>query len=398
MVAKEMFYKRSFVRKLDRPGHPFQGVLCFKDEKGSWRQKTRTLSAKTKGEAQVELADWRKREENAHTVALQSSISPFCPVADYIDGFVDELEKTKAVEPSTVRGYRGSAKFIRAAFSSVPLTELSPLMVKEWEMDLTARGLSSSTVGKAHRLLKQALNDAVNLEIIDRNPVNPVKPPKRKPQKSGINALDAEGCSKLLATLESMEMTPVSVAAQIALYTGLREAEVCGLQWRDYSAKDGTLWVRRSIGLAKGGAYIKSTKTDKVRDVAVPSSLKKLLREWRSAQLESFDEHGAPVEPQTFIVGDEAGFLHPSVLSRGWYQLAAFLGVRGCEGRQVTFHDLRHSWATVYLAAGGDVKTAASNLGHANAAMTLNVYASVDPSAKRTAGELIERAMRRDSL
>lgn len=189
-------------------------------------------------------------------------------------------------------------------------------------------------------------------------------------------------------------MTPVSVSAQIALYTGLREAEVCGLQWRDFSAKDGTLWVRRSIGLAKGGAYIKTPKTDKVRDVAVSASLKRLLRVWRFAQQEMFDEHGVEVDSQTYIVGDEDGFLHPSVLSRGWYQLASLLGVRGCEGRQITYHDLRHTWATVYLASGGDVKTAASNLGHANAAMTLNVYASVDPEAKRSAGELIERVMR----
>lgn len=389
-----MFYKRSFVRKLDRPGRHFQGVLCFKDESGEWRQKTRALTSKTKGEAQVELADWRAQEERIHMAAENGRIDPRCDVADYVERFVDELERTRAVEPSTVRGYRGSAKFVREAFSDVPLAQLSPIMVKEWEMGLTARGLSSSTVGKAHRLLKQALNEAVNLEVLDRNPVNPVKPPKRRPQKPGINALDAEGCRRLLATLESMEMTPVSVAAQIALYTGLREAEVCGLQWRDFSAKDGTLWVRRSIGLANGGAYIKSTKTDRVRDVAVPESLKRLLREWRFVQQESFDEHGADVEPQAFIVGDEAGYLHPSVLSRGWYQMAALLGVRGCEGRQVTFHDLRHTWATVYLAAGGDVKTAASNLGHANAAMTLNVYASVDPSAKRAAGDLVERAMR----
>lgn len=389
-----MFYKRSYLRKMTKPRKGFQGILCYKNDKGEWKQKTRVLEATSKGDAEIELVEWRKKEERLLELFEKNPVESCRSVADYIDRFVDELERTHAVEPSTVRGYRGSAKFVREAFSDVSLAELSPIMVKEWEMALTSRGLSSSTVGKAHRLLKQALNEAVNLEVLDRNPVNPVKPPKRRPQKPGINALDAEGCRKLLTTLESMEMTPVSVAAQIALYTGLREAEVCGLQWRDFSAKDGTLWVRRSIGLANGGAYIKSTKTDRVRDVAVPASLKRLLREWRFVQQESFDEHGADVEPQTFIVGDEAGYLHPSVLSRGWYQMAALLGVRGCEGRQVTFHDLRHTWATVYLAAGGDVKTAASNLGHANAAMTLNVYASVDPSAKRAAATLIEATMR----
>ena len=389
-----MFYERTFVRRLKRPGRHYQGVLCYKDEDGTWKQKTHALEAQTKGAAQVELSSWREQEERVHSIIEQHSVDPNCTVADYVDRFVDELERARSVEPSTVCGYRGSAKFVREAFGEIRLTDLSPMMVKDWEMSLTERGLSSSTVGKAHRLLKQSLNEAVDLEVLDRNPVNPVKPPKRKPQKAGINALDAQGCRKLLDQLESMEMTPVSVSAQIALYTGLREAEVCGLQWRDFSAKDGTLWVRRSIGLAKGGAYIKTPKTDKVRDVAVSASLKRLLRVWRFAQQEMFDEHGVEVDSQTYIVGDEDGFLHPSVLSRGWYQLASLLGVRGCEGRQITYHDLRHTWATVYLASSGDVKTAASNLGHANAAMTLNVYASVDPEAKRSAGELIERVMR----
>jgi integrase len=65
----------------------------------------------------------------------------------------------------------------------------------------------------------------------------------------------------------------------------------------------------------------------------------------------------------------------------------------GTEGKRCTFHDLRHTFATAAIAAGVDVKTVSSILGHANAAMTLNVYASADPDAKRRAAAVIDKAI-----
>ena len=109
----------------------------------------------------------------------------------------------------------------------------------------------------------------------------------------------------------------------------------------------------------------------------------------------TFAEAGALLDGSSYILGDAIGFMNPRTLGRGWATLAKAMGVKGTEGRIPTFHDLRHTWATLYLAAGGDVKTAASNLGHTNVAMTLNVYASADPHAKREAARLTEVAMKR---
>lgn len=61
-------------------------------------------------------------------------------------------------------------------------------------------------------------------------------------------------------------------------------------------------------------------------------------------------------------------------------------------GFDCTFHDLRHTFATMMIASGTDVRTVASYLGHANAAMTLNTYADVDPDAKRAAVSKVEGA------
>ena len=77
---------------------------------------------------------------------------------------------------------------------------------------------------------------------------------------------------------------------------------------------------------------------------------------------------------------------HPSQLSKDFH---AFCKMNGFG---LTFHDLRHTFATMMIAGGTDVRTVASYLGHSNVAMTLNTYAEVDPDAKRAAVDKIGEA------
>lgn len=83
------------------------------------------------------------------------------------------------------------------------------------------------------------------------------------------------------------------------------------------------------------------------------------------------------------------------MLSRGWKTLSDSMGLVGTQGRRPTFHDLRHTFATYAIAEGVDVKTVSSILGHSNAAMTLNIYASADTDAKLAAASTIEDVMER---
>ncbi len=114
--------------------------------------------------------------------------------------------------------------------------------------------------------------------------------------------------------------------------------------------------------------------------MALPATLVDALREWRRD----------PRSGEVYVVGRGDRWADPSVLGREWGVFAKLNGVRGTEGRLCTFHDLRHTWATAAVAAGIDIKTVSSNLGHANAAMTLNIYASADPEAKRRAAEVMD--------
>lgn len=370
----------------------WRGFLSYKDTNGKYRQVSKTLEAKTKTEAKRELSTWHQEMERAHEAELSDTLphaaTAQMKVADYVDQYIDSLEARQAIEASSVKGYRASAKFIREEFSRVTVSSLKPIQVERWETKLIQRGLSSSTVGKAHRLLKQVMKNAVNCRLITYNPLDPVKPPKRKNKKPGINALDINARTELLTKLADLELVPVSVAATIALYTGLRRGEICALRWQDVDLKAGTIWIRQSLGEGPGGFYLKLSKTDKKRDVVLPPTATRILAQWKAKLgIKADSENGLYV-----LTGQETYF-NPHALSAEWTSLSKAFGIRGTEGRLPTFHDLRHTWATMYLAAGGDVKTAASNLGHANAAMTLNVYASADPNAKREAARLTEVAM-----
>lgn len=376
----------------DKRRGKFRAVIWSVDGAGKRRYKTKTLESEGIRAARKEAAAWKaEREAEAARGGAGTDAARRESAAAWVDAFIDALEASRSIEASTVRGYRTSAKHIREKLDAVTLADLRPEDIQAWEAYLTqTRGLSSSSVGKAHRLLKMALSDAVSKRAIEWNPANAVKPPKRGKTAPGINSLDKDGAERLTKALRAAAPSFVKAAALISLFTGLRNGEVCGLTWRDIDARNGVIWVERSIGVGKGGTYIKDTKTDRRRDVALPKSLAADLAEWKESQREGFAASMATLKEESYVIGDPNGYRHPDTLTNAWRVFAEVNGITGTKRRRVTFHDLRHTWATLYLANGGDVKTAASNLGHADAAMTLNTYASADPDAKRRAALLTD--------
>ena len=375
-------------------------------ERNKWHKKSRMSpvavvvdrngepTRKNRKDAERSAERWRKEMNAAERESERRGPAAMAARADtvaaYVDCYIDAEELGGRIEPSTVRGYRTTAKHITRAFSETPLKELRPDGVKRWLTSLTAAGLSASTVTKALKLLRMVMEDAVNMGALDANPTRGVKPPKLTKKNPGINALDAAGASSLSAVLENLTPTPTTVAAMIALNTGLRQGEVCGLQWRDYDEGAGVLWVRRALGNGKGGEYVKEPKTGKARDVAVNDRLAAFLAKWR---LHLATQGFAADGPEFVIPNADGGFTQAEYVSKEWRTLSRALGLVGTEGRPVTFHDLRHTWATLAISNGVDVKTVSGNLGHANAAMTLNVYASADADAKRRAAETMGRVL-----
>ena len=407
-----MEYTNGFVRQLtNRPGQPWVGYV--KDS--NRRQKSKTLKTyvnrngktspvKTEADARRALEQWHDELEQAAIRDADNIPQASTPVADYVDAYIDDLEITRSVEPSTVDGYRKSAKYIREKFAKTSMSDLSTAMVQKWEGGLIKRGLSASTVGKAHRLLKMICKHAVEVHDLTWNPCDAVKPPRRKAPDP--NSLSAEDGARLALTLAVMEPTPVVTGATISLFSGMREGEVAGLCWREVDFGNHVIHVRESIGTASGGAFTKTPKTSgSRRDVPLTQQMEAALQARRAKMTEECEEAGIDTNSDDFkayfgslyVLGTADGRWHnPTSLSREWAALASAMGLVGSQGRRVCYHDLRHSFATRAIAAGADVKSVASVLGHANAAMTLNIYASADPHATARAAGLVSRELEPD--
>ncbi|MDO4404989.1 MAG: tyrosine-type recombinase/integrase [Atopobiaceae bacterium] len=352
-------------------------------------------TVRTEKQARDELTRWKAlKEEEARRDSLPGANTT---VGEYISSFIDDLEASQNVERRTVRDYRGIAKRIAAGFEGVVLRDLTPTMIQKWENSLTASGLAATTVIKYHRLLSEACKHAVNVDVLIKNPCQAVKTPKR--QAPLPNSLTAEGYARLAATLDNMEPTPLVTAAAIAMHTGMRQGEVCGFRWRCYDPEARTIQVEESIGVAHGGTYSKAPKTKSSRRaVPVSPQLATILERRRIAMVSELQEAGITLGSEEFgklyVVGFVDGrYRDPLRICKEWKTLSGAFGLSGTQGRAITFHDLRHSFATRAIAAGADVKAVAAVLGHTNAAITLNVYADADPESKRRASDLVSHAI-----
>ncbi len=400
-----MEYTQGFVRQLtNRKGQPWQGVV--KDSNGKQRTKIlktyrnrrgNAVPVKNEDDAIEALGQWRN-ELIAESIREADSIpqaSTF--VSDYTDSFIDDLELAGSVEASTILDYRKSAKRIREAFADIRLNELRSAHIQKWEGQLIKSGLSASTVGKAHRLLKQVLKHAVDVRDLEWNPASAVKPPKRKAPTP--NSLSAEDGARLAMTLSSMQPTSMVVGATISLFSGLREGEACGLRWRAVDFANRQLYVVEAIGVGRGGTFVKTPKSESSRrSVPIEGAMwdmlirrrQQMVVECRAAGMDTEAAEFETYFSGLFVLGYPDGRnYNPTRLSRDWASFASSIGLVGTQGRRITFHDLRHSYATRAIAKGADVKSVASNLGHANEFMTLHVYASADPEARRRASALV---------
>lgn len=365
----------------------WRGQVKYKDENGKWRSKTKMLPAKGKREAQKLADQWRNQLQKEADIASNAPDTGET-VYQYVERHIEG--KATYVEPSTLKDYRGRLKKL-SWLGNVELDALTPDMVEDWVRGIS-KTYSPKTVKKALTLLRMAMKQAVERDRLQKDPTRGVRPPKE--QNAGVNALDERERGKVLNVLDALDtLDSVQLGIKIALLTGMREAEICALQWRDINLNAGTISVNRALGTAEHGRlYLKEPKTrESKRTVSMPGELARNLSRRRGQMEAQCLAAGIGFREDFYVIGEiDGGYTKPHALSIRWKNLANSLGLVGTQGKRPTFHDLRHTYATTAVAANIDIKTVSNALGHSNAAMTLNTYASVDPDAQRRAADTME--------
>ncbi len=291
-------------------------------------------------------------------------------VADFASRYMDHLS-TLGRSIVTMREYG-------RLWESIILPTLGPIEVTK----LSARHLDDlymahpGCVSTVHAMIKSALAQAVKWDLVTDNVALKATPPKRKIQPKAIPT--AGDVNKLIGHAARTDST-MALILSLAVITGARRGELCALRWRDYDRSEATLTIQGALVIGTGGELVRqSTKTGTARTIHLGDRAVGLLDRTR--------QKAATLDPDAPILTyDGVTPINPSWLSLAVRHRADLAGV-DCH-----LHSLRHVAATELLAEGVDVRTVADRLGHANAAMTLRVYAHPRPENDQLAAQIMDR-------
>jgi integrase len=287
---------------------------------------------------------------------------------------------------ATHREYSRHVSRYWSPLASVPLTRLTPAHVEQAMAGLAERGLSSQTVRHARSTLRRALHDAQRDGLLNRNVAALARPPRL--ERREMRALTGADVGRLVTATADDPLGPLYA---VAVGTGLRQGELLGLAWTDVDLEARSLTVRRSLARAHGGGYeLAEPKTKRSRrTIMLPTVALDALRRQKARQAAERLAAGASWQDRAGLVfTDPLGRpLSPSAVSH------AFLTVSRRLGLPVRLHDLRHTAASLMLAAGVPLKVVSETLGHSSIAITADVYAHVTPELRREAADAMDRAL-----
>ena len=277
---------------------------------------------------------------------------------------------------------------------NTPLEKLTTIQIKKFYNDLHKsgriqrythiklkdKGLSTRVVRGIHTLLNNCLEQAVAERLILTNSAQGCKLPQL--EKREMKILPQERIGMYLAEAEKRGLL---AAFYLELTTGLRRGELLALQWTDLDVESKTLSITKQVNRINGELVVSPPKTrNSVRTLALPQQAVDLL-------IAEHKKH--PRNPYLFPSPKTGTMYDPDAFRRTHDKILKAIGAE-----PIRFHDLRHTFATLSLKSGVDVKTLSGALGHYSAGFTLNTYthatAQMKQDAADTIGGVISQQMR----
>ncbi|HUY24215.1 MAG TPA: site-specific integrase, partial [Candidatus Saccharimonadales bacterium] len=258
------------------------------------------------------------------------------------------------------------------------LSKLGPQDVQRMQERMLRGGASPTSVHHAHAVLHRMLRDAVRWDLVSRNVAQLVSPPRMA--ESNIEVLRREQVDALLEVAAS---DPWEALWVLALGTGMREGELMALRWQDLDLEAGLVQVRRTASRGPEGMIFAEPKTpNSRRRIKLGQGELAALHRHHAAQAAARLQVGPLWQEQdlVFCQADGQPILRERIFRTAFRQLLARAGLP-----VITFHNLRHTHATLLLLAGVNAKVVSERLGHASVAFTLRVYSHVLPEMQEQA-------------
>ncbi len=348
-------------------------VVIGYDDKG--KPKTKSVLAHTKSECVEKLE--RLKEECGRTA---EKLKPDMPFGEWIDFWYKYFSSPK-LRPTTQATYENRIYgHIIPSVGKIPLSKLTQNDLQQFyaklkrtgrkvNVELKGTGVSDRMVRSCHALCRSSLEKAVEEGLITRNPSIGCKLP---PKKNGeMKVLTQNEIVRLLNQAYDEGYYEMFL---LELTTGMRRGEILGLKWRDLNLETGELNIKRQ--LTTKGISVPKTKSS-IRTVLLPPDMLDLLREMKKTAKYDW------IFPSPVKEGEPR---NPTAITK---RFRIMLERAHC--KHVRFHDLRHTFATMALENGMDVKTLSAMIGHVSSETTLNIYSHVTDTMRAQAAVKIDR-------
>ena len=301
----------------------------------------------------------------------------------WLDKWLTEY-KAPMIRKGTADGYRRTIdNNIKPYLGDKPITQVTTADVQKMYNTLRESGrvrvdaamgktLSNSMVRSVHMLLHEAMDGAVREGLVPCNPTKGATIPKKEHKEKTV-LLESQ-IERLIQAVDSDEIWRDFFKTE--LMTGMRRGEICGLRWEDFDEVAGNLHVRRSIRYEHRQLIIGETKTNEGnRKMMLPRGLTELLAERRKSS------------PTEWIFPNPLKPELPMNPQSAYRRLKKLLGEANLP--DITFHELRHTFATQAASNGIDPRTLASILGHTKASFTLDTYTHITTDMQKNVAGIV---------
>ena len=393
----------TITKRARKGGRPSWGYVfdAGRDETGKRIQPTKSGFA-TKKEASDALRSAIAEFEAKRDAALVAELPNF---AVFFERWMQEHANRKCV-PKTVERYRELGAYaIRQTvdvageprlFGDVVIDKFGPMQMELLINALHDHGgqkttdhpegrpLSPKSVRHVASVVHSTFEKALRWQLITRNPMARIELPKitKKPPV----VVEKDGAKKLLERARGTRLYPFIM---LGLASGARRGELLALQWSDVDFETGIMNITKSVEQTKAGLRVKSTKSGKPRRFAVPGAALDALREHRAEQDRDRGLFGADYQENDLVFCQPSGgYYNPGCVGN---RVSVLMKSAGLEG--VSLHSLRHTHASELLSNGVPIPTVAKRLGHANANITLSIYAHAIEADEFAAAKIWNDAM-----
>ena len=326
------------------------------------------------------------REKDLGTFIEPSPIT----VDDYMKKWLETAARPR-LRDNTYREYEGLlCRYVSPALGGKRLSDVRPLDIQSLYATMSEKNLSARTVRFTHSVLSSAFKQAVRCRMLLQNPCESVELPRKVSQE--MQSLTPIEAARFLAEAASDRWVALFV---LALATGLRPSEYFGLKWSDVDLEQGLVTVQRSLiwrSYKSGDWYFGEPKTPRSRRrIPLPDSVVRALNQHKRRQAEERLKEGAAYKNLDLIFATSEGqpLIRLNVIQKHFKPILE----RAKLPATLRLYDLRHTCATLLLAANENPKVVSERLGHSSITLTMDVYSHVLPDMQQGASDKLERIL-----